>query len=194
MAAGELPQLKQIATLPIFADTAEFAPEPIRSGDEQGMRPLSLQPTEFDRFMEARPADPSSSSQIPRIPCNCRFFKLLWSHPPGSNWRPADYETILKAQLPENRERLRPPTAPFDGISALVEQVSEQVVGSASLALSRTHSKHAWFARLCQLLGQSSFGTRTEAFQTHLRSTCVHRRTERLLSQRTPEPGQEIAK
>jgi hypothetical protein len=50
-----------------------------------------------------------------------------WSHPPGSNRRPADYETIQSPQIVENAVH-RPSFAPaIQAVVAQVEQVSEQV-------------------------------------------------------------------
>ena len=51
----------------------------------------------------------------------------LWSHPPGLNRRPADYETTLRSQIVEKTGIDAHPSAPVSGIAALVEQVSEQV-------------------------------------------------------------------
>jgi len=50
-----------------------------------------------------------------------------WSHPPGSNRRPADYEAILKPQITENKVNRVIFAAPPYAIAALVEQVSERV-------------------------------------------------------------------
>jgi hypothetical protein len=55
------------------------------------------------------------------------WFQKKWSHPPGLNRRPADYETIQSAQIAENavyRPSFAPATEP---VVAQVEQVSEQV-------------------------------------------------------------------
>ena len=51
----------------------------------------------------------------------------IWSHPPGLNRRPADYETFLKPQITENTVNGVVSTTPPKCIAALVEQVSEQV-------------------------------------------------------------------
>ncbi len=57
---------------------------------------------------------------------------VSWSHPPGSNWRPADYETTHSAETVDNW-RLGPRhRAPETGTAALVEQVSEQVTNRSS--------------------------------------------------------------
>jgi len=56
------------------------------------------------------------------------FISLIrWSHPPGSNRRPPDYETFRSSQIADNtvhRESFGPAREP---IVALIEQVSEQV-------------------------------------------------------------------
>ena len=52
---------------------------------------------------------------------------ICWSHPPGLNRRPTDYETPGDAQILDNRRMGAPFTTPPDGITAVVEQVSEQV-------------------------------------------------------------------
>jgi hypothetical protein len=59
---------------------------------------------------------------------NCFFMcDLEWSHPPGLNRRPADYETFRSTQIAENTVH-RPSFAPaIKRVVAQVEQVSEQV-------------------------------------------------------------------
>src|SRR3954468_19586098 len=54
------------------------------------------------------------------------MLDVRWSHPPGSNRRPADYETIQSSQIIENAV-IRPLFAPaIEAVVAQVEQVSEQ--------------------------------------------------------------------
>jgi hypothetical protein len=55
------------------------------------------------------------------------FFYGIWSHPPGLNRRPADYETFWVSQIVENGGHRTPFAAPNDSVPADVEQVSEQV-------------------------------------------------------------------
>jgi hypothetical protein len=62
----------------------------------------------------------------------------IWSHPPGSNRRPADYETFQPSQIAENavhRRSFAPATEP--GV-AQVEQVSEQVAVPIPFASTTT--------------------------------------------------------
>jgi hypothetical protein len=54
-------------------------------------------------------------------------FGLFWSHPPGSNRRPADYETIQSLQLAEKSIHRLAVAPAIEAVVALVEQVSEQV-------------------------------------------------------------------
>jgi hypothetical protein len=69
-------------------------------------------------------ADKNSKARIARAR---KLLILNWSHPPGLNRRPADYETILKPQITENTVNGVVFAPPPKGIAALVEQVSEQV-------------------------------------------------------------------
>jgi hypothetical protein len=55
------------------------------------------------------------------------MFMERWSHPPGSNRRPADYETLQSSQLIENAIRHRPFATAIQRVVAQLEQVSEQV-------------------------------------------------------------------
>jgi hypothetical protein len=69
------------------------------------------------------------------IPC-----KLLkkWSHPPGLNRRPADYETIKSSQIAENSFHC-PSFAPaIEAVVAQVEQVSEQVAAPPPFPITIT--------------------------------------------------------
>jgi hypothetical protein len=62
---------------------------------------------------------------------SCKLL-ILWSHQPGLNRRPADYETLAGSQIAENTVSREQPTRPFHGIWAEVEQVSEQATAAAS--------------------------------------------------------------
>ncbi len=55
------------------------------------------------------------------------IFRCLWSHPPGLNRRPADYETNRSSQTAEKTDNEDEPRMPIMPVSADVEQVSEQV-------------------------------------------------------------------
>src|ERR1017187_6346870 len=53
----------------------------------------------------------------------------MWSHPPGSNRRPTDYETSRDSQILGNKGTGSPFGTPAEGIAAVVEQDSEHVEG-----------------------------------------------------------------
>ena len=55
------------------------------------------------------------------------MFMERWSHPPGSNRRPADYETSQSSQIVENAIHRPPFALATERVAAQVEQVSEQV-------------------------------------------------------------------
>jgi hypothetical protein len=55
-----------------------------------------------------------------------------WSHPPGLNRRPADYETLQSSQLIENAIHHRPFAPANKRVAAQLEQVSEQVRAPAA--------------------------------------------------------------
>src|SRR6187402_1808584 len=114
-----------------------------------------------------------------------------WVQPTVLRQRRVDCETTPNAQLFENRESRRPLTAPSGGISAVAEQVCEQVVGSAVLAASSMRRTDLPFARFYRIHGQVAFKIRAEANQTHRQSTCGFRRIERLLDQFIPDCGQD---
>src|SRR5690349_9488379 len=61
-----------------------------------------------------------------------------WSHPPGLNRRPADYETIRSSQILENAVH-HPSFAPaIEAVVAQVEQVSEQVAAPIAFPTTTT--------------------------------------------------------
>ena len=61
-----------------------------------------------------------------------------WSHPPGLNRRPADYETIRSSQIAENSFH-RPFFAPaIKVVVAQLEQVSEQVAAPLPFPITTT--------------------------------------------------------
>jgi hypothetical protein len=69
-------------------------------------------------------ADKNSKARFARAH---KLLILNWSHPPGLNRRPADYETIRSSQIAENPFHRPSFAAAIEAVVAQVEQVSEQV-------------------------------------------------------------------
>jgi hypothetical protein len=55
------------------------------------------------------------------------FSEQFWSHPPGLNRRPADYETLSGTQIVEYSVDGERSARPLERMAANIEQVSEQV-------------------------------------------------------------------
>jgi len=80
-------------------------------------------------------ADKNSKARIARAR---KLLILNWSHPPGLNRRPADYETFRSTQITENTVH-RPSFAPRSKrVVAQVEQVSEQVAAPVPFPTTTT--------------------------------------------------------
>jgi hypothetical protein len=87
---------------------------------------------------------PTSPSSLMRSINKLFVFNRFWSHPPGSNRRPADYETTWEAQITENTADGPPSRAPSTGITAVVEQVSEQVAGKIQRSCRAALRERCW--------------------------------------------------
>jgi len=79
------------------------------------------------RVLLANSADKTKDLENTRRRNSWKLLKIKWSHPPGLNRRPADYETTRIPQLLDSTAPLSTPRAPAERTAALVEQDSEQV-------------------------------------------------------------------
>jgi hypothetical protein len=94
-------------------------------------------------------------------------YLFCWSHPPGLNRRPTDYETSRESQILDNTRMGPPFTTPPDGITAVVEQVSEQVAPRtqwSQRAASDNRCTQTRFLRSPQPLFPTSIRTRATQF------------------------------